>query len=225
MPRSASKAASGRLTATGPVPDPRPGPTLRPSPQERQSHASGQPVVISIAEMLPAGSGPDALWRLMRQAGVRHAVGSLPGHIHVFPGERPWDLAPLMRLREQYHSYGFHLDVIESRPPHNLVKRGLAGRDAEIDAICALLENMGKLGIRVWCYEWMTDFNWLRTDLSGPVARRLVGHQLRPRAHAAAPPSDLGPIGEDALWAEPRVLPPARGAGGRAGRRQARDAS
>ena len=46
---------------------------------------------------------------------------------------------------------------------------------------------MGKLGIPVWCYEWMTDFNWLRTNIEHAVARRLGGDQLRrtrcPRTH------------------------------------------
>ena len=175
-------------------------------------------MVISIAEMLPAGSGPDALWRLMRQAGVRHAVGSLPGHIHVFPGERPWDLAPLMRLQEQYHSYGFHLDVIESRPPLNLAKRGLEGRDAEIDAVCELLQNMGRLGIRTWCYEWMTDFNWLRTNLSVESRGGSFVSGYRHDLMQQAPESDLGPIGEEQLWETlgyflRRVVPAAEEAG------------
>ena len=61
-------------------------------------------MVISIAEMLPARIGTRPLWRLIRQAGVKHAVGSLPGSRARFPGERPWDLAPLMRLQQQYHS-------------------------------------------------------------------------------------------------------------------------
>jgi mannonate dehydratase len=90
--------------------------------------------------------------------------------------------------------------VIEARPPLNNAKRGLPGRDDEIAAVCTLIENMGRLGIPVWCYEWMADFNWLRTStavrgrggslVSGFDAAKLAG----------APPTALGPLSEEALW-------------------------
>jgi mannonate dehydratase len=95
---------------------------------------------------------------------------------------------------------GFKLAVIEARPPYNLIKRGLSGRDKEIDAICTLIENMGRLGIPVWCYEWMADFNWLRTNTNtssrgGSIVTSFDAALLRD-----APPTELGPISEEALW-------------------------
>ena len=71
-------------------------------------------------------------------------------------------------MQQGYEAAGFSLDVIEARPPLNKAKRGEAGRDAEIDVACTLIENMGRLGIPVWCYEWMSTFNWMRTSLSVP---------------------------------------------------------
>jgi mannonate dehydratase len=53
----------------------------------------------------------------------------------------------LLRLKQKHADAGFELPVIESRPPLNLTKRGLDGRDTEIDAVCALIENMGRVGI------------------------------------------------------------------------------
>jgi mannonate dehydratase len=124
--------------------------------------------VIEIAELI--SPSPSPLWRLAKQAGVDAAVGDLPGEADVRPGERPWDLGPLTRMKQRYEDGGFRLAVIEARPPYNRVKRGLAGRDEEIASICTLIENMGKLKVPVWCYEWMTDFNWLRTNLATPRA-------------------------------------------------------
>ena len=173
--------------------------------------------MIQLSEVLPPT--PSALWTLASQMGLDQCVGGLPFDDPLNGDDQPWDFAPLQRTKQRYEDAGFKLAVLESRPPYNLIKRGLPGRDDEIDVICTLIENMGKLGIPVWCYEWMTDFNWLRTDFSTPVARRLGRHQLRPRAHAAARrrPS-WARSDDDALWANleyflRRVVPVAERAG------------
>lgn len=172
--------------------------------------------MIQIAEFLPPTLGP--LWRLARQAGVDYVVGGLPFGEGFNGADAPWDYLPLLRMRERYQNAGFKLAVIEARPPLNLAKRGLPGRDAEIAAVCALIENMGRLGIPTWCYEWMADFNWLRTSTSAPSRG---GSMVTAYDHAhmqAAPPSELGPLGEDELWEHlgyflRRVLPVAERAG------------
>jgi mannonate dehydratase len=154
--------------------------------------------MIELAEMLPPS--PNELWTLARQMGLDYAVGGLPFDDPLNGSDAPWDYMPLLRMQQHYQSAGFKLAVIEARPPYNKVKRGLPGRDEEIGAICTLIENMGRLGIPVWCYEWMTDFNWLRTSThtvsrGGSIVTSFDSSLLRD-----APPTDLGPIDEDALW-------------------------
>ena len=122
--------------------------------------------MIEIAEFL--APTPSPLWKLAKQAGVDWAVGGLPFDDPKNGADAPWDLAPLRRIKKDYEDAGFNLAVLESRPPLNNAKRGLPGRDEEIATVCTLIENMGKLGIPVWCYEWMTDFNWLRTNMATP---------------------------------------------------------
>jgi mannonate dehydratase len=155
--------------------------------------------MIELAEMLPPT--PSALWTLASQMGLEYAVGGLPFDDPLNGADRPWDFMPLLRMKQRYESAGFKLAVIEARPPYNLVKRGLPGRDEEIAGICTLLENMGRLGIPVWCYEWMTDFNWLRTNThvrsrGGSIVTSFDASLLR-----NAPPTENGPISEDELWA------------------------
>jgi mannonate dehydratase len=152
--------------------------------------------MLEIAEFI--SPTPSPVWKLAKQAGVDLAVGGLPFD-DLRAGEAAWDYAPLLRMKERYEAGGFKLAVIEARPPLNRAKRGLAGRDEEIATVCTLLENMGKLGVPVWCYEWMTDFNWLRTNKSTPSRGGSVVTSFD-YGDVSKEPTELGPIGEDELW-------------------------
>lgn len=153
--------------------------------------------MLEIAEMIEPKPSP--VWKLSRQAGVDLAVAGLPFD-DLEPGEGPWDYAPLARMKKRYEDAGFDIRVIESRPPLNLAKRSLPGGDEEIETVCKLIENMGKLGIPVWCYEWMTDFNWLRTDLSKPSRGGSVVTSFD-YGQVVDEPTEFGPISEEELWA------------------------
>lgn len=170
--------------------------------------------MLEIAEMI--APTPSPVWKLARQAGVNLAVGGLPFD-SLQAGETVGDLAPLTRMKQTYDDAGFDLRVIEARPPLNKAKRGLPGRDEEIDVVCTLLESMGKLGIPVWCYEWMTDFNWVRTNMATPSR----GGSVVTSFNIDDVPEDITdqpPISEDELWTNleyflKRVLPAAEKAG------------
>ncbi len=154
--------------------------------------------MLQIAEFLPPTPSP--VWKLAKQAGVDWAVGGLPFGEPFNGSDAPWDYLPLLRMKQRYESGGFRLAVIEARPPLNKAKRGLPGRDEEIATVCTLIENMGKLDIPVWCYEWMTDFNWLRTNTNAPSRGGSVVTSFDYALLQDAPPTENGPISEDELW-------------------------
>lgn len=171
--------------------------------------------MIQIAEMLPPVHSP--LWDLVAQCGVTQAVGALDfaGHYRAGP---PWSYTSLLRVKKAYEDRGFALAVIESRPPLTKAKLGLPGRDQEIDTVCELLEGMGRLGIPVWCYEWMPVLNWMRTSTT---IRSRGGALVTGYDHSQmldAPLTEYGEVSEAQLWENlhyflERVIPVAESAG------------
>ncbi len=169
--------------------------------------------MIKIAEVLSATPSP--LWKMVKQVGVKYVVAPM-GIAH--GSERPWDYMPLLRMKQAFEDHGFKVAVIESRPPLEKAKRGLPGRDEEIDTACALIENMGKLGIPVWCYEWMSTFNWMRTSTAqlgrgGALVTAYDNSLLKD-----APLTESGVVTEEQLWDSldyflKRVIPVAEKAG------------
>ena len=172
--------------------------------------------MIQIAEMLPPVHSP--LWDLVAQCGVTEAVGALDfdGHYGAAP---PWSHTSLLRVKSAYEDGGFQLAVIESRPPLTKAKLGLPGRDEEIDTVCELLDSMGRLGIAVWCYEWMPVLNWMRTSTTirargGALVSGYDHSQMLRRALDRIRRSERGAaLGEPALF--PGARDPGRGSRGR----------
>ena len=171
--------------------------------------------MIQIAEMLPPVYSP--LWDLVAQCGVTQVVGALDLE-HKLSKEAPWSYTSLLRVKNAYEDRGFSLAVIESRPPLTRAKLGLPGRDEEIATVCELLDNMGKLGLDIWCYEWMPVMNWTRTSTTirsrgGALVTGYDNSQM-----LDAPLTEYGEVSEAKLWDNlryflERVMPVAEAAG------------
>jgi len=157
--------------------------------------------MIKIAELLPPH--PSALWNIVKQCGVEYVVGGM----HHYAGWEslpkdfwPWSYNSLVHIKTTYENGGFKLEVIESRPPMEKIKLGLPGRDEEIDNVIMLIQNMGKLGIPVWCYEWMPVFGWTRTSTTTPIRGGALATSYDHSLMEKAPLTEYGIITEETLW-------------------------
>jgi mannonate dehydratase len=174
--------------------------------------------MIKIAEILPGT--PTPLWNLVRQCGIQYVVGmmDLTWGVDGDTEEKPWSYTRLLELKNSYASQGLELAVLESRPPMEAIKLGLPERDAQLEQVCDLIRNMGKVGIPVWCYEWMPIFNWMRTSTTTPTRGGALATAFDYATVANEPPTEYGVVSEERLWENleyflRRVVPVAEAAG------------
>lgn len=136
-------------------------------------------------------------WQYARQLGVKYAIGRMPDG-HMDETAASYDL--LKAMKDRYTAGGFDLKVIEPAPPNQKIKQNLPGRDEEIENMCTLIRNMGKLGIEVLCYNFATHFNWSRTD-TGILERGgalVTGYDHSKLDHTHI--TEAGIITADQLW-------------------------
>ncbi len=156
--------------------------------------------MIKVAEILPPQRSP--LWAMVKQCGIRYVVGmmELDRPQTGDPEDKPWSYTSLLRMRQAYNAEGLELAVLESRPPMDQIKLGGPGRDLEIQNVCDLLVNMGKVGIPVWCYEWMPVFNWMRTSTTVPARGGALATGYDHTVMQAQPLTEHGEVSEERLW-------------------------
>ena len=150
---------------------------------------------MQLAEFF--SSQPSQLWQLAKQMNVNYAVGGLPWEEKT---EKPWDLMPLIRMKQRYADHGLTLSVIESMPPSNHIKLGTPGREEEIEIFQKFLINMGAAGIPVLCYNFMAQFNWFRTSTTTSTRGGALVSSYDHSLMKDAPLTEAGIVTEEQLW-------------------------
>lgn len=76
-----------------------------------------------------------------------------------------WELDGILKLKELCDKAGLEMEVIESVPVHEDIKLGKPARDKLIANYAQTIRNLGKVGVKCVCYNFMPVFDWLRTNL------------------------------------------------------------
>ena len=152
---------------------------------------------MKIADVLPLY--PDRLWTLAKQVGVTHAVSRLPLHEN---GETSFEYEDLLALKQRFENFGFKLEVIEPgiNSQMHKMKLGIEGRDQDIADCIKMIRNMGALNIPIFCYNFMAQFNWVRTSVDTPTRGGAIVTSYDHSLMKDAPLTEAGIVTEERLW-------------------------
>jgi len=85
--------------------------------------------------------------------------------IYDVPVGEVWPLEKIKALKDEIEKHNLSLEVIESVPVHEEIKLGLDTRDKYIENYKETINNIGKAGIKVVCYNFMPVFDWTRSSI------------------------------------------------------------
>lgn len=101
------------------------------------------------------------LEQIRQVPGVKGVISTL---YDTTPGE-VWSRERIREMIDYIEGYGLKLSGIESVNIHDAIKIGNADRDMYIANYIETLENLGKEGVDLVCYNFMPVFDWTRSDL------------------------------------------------------------
>ncbi len=176
--------------------------------------------MIRFAEFI-SDPQPTEFWQLLKQVGVTEVVGVLPRQYTDWREmliDYPWDYTALAIYKEMIEEEGLSLTAIEDNPPMDRLRYGLAGSEEELDVVCKFIENLGRLGVSIWCYNWAAGLGWQRTAtrLRGRGDAIVSGYDYQFSGQDAPP--IMGTVDQETLWRTlekflERVVPVAERAG------------
>jgi mannonate dehydratase len=117
----------------------------------------------------------------------------------------PGSFEELEAINQTVSNQGLRLSVIEGGPPIDQVVMGKSGRDRQIEEYIQSIKNMGRLGIRVLCYNFMPQVTSaamvVRTSMTYAERGGALTSQFRSiDFNAESVPHGEQPISDDQMW-------------------------
>lgn len=162
------------------------------------------------------GNTPDEKWQLCRQMGIEHAIAKLAPEL---TGQNSIDnYESFARSKAIFEANGFQLTGLEGdQMDMTNIKLGLPGRDIDVEKYCRMLENMGRLGVKLLCYNFMYT-GWYRTNKNllergGALVSGFNYQDALKEADNPHAPISESQIWDNYQWFLERVLPVAEANG------------
>ena len=167
---------------------------------------------MKIGLMLPVK--PNLQWQLASQMGVKYAVTKAAPDLSGL--EDPSDYAVLKMVRDRFSDAGFELYALEGDEfDMSRIKLGLPGRDEDIEKYQKMLTNMGRLGLKLLCYNFMVGVGWFRSrsDLKERGGALTSGFDIREIDNAVPQQITQEQVWENYMYFIKAVMPYAEKAG------------
>jgi mannonate dehydratase len=97
----------------------------------------------------------------IRQAGASGIVTAL----HDIPAGEVWPKAAIAERKALIEAHGMRWSVVESLPVPTAVRLAEPGHERYIERYQESMANLGELGVKAICYNFMPVIDWTRTDL------------------------------------------------------------
>jgi D-mannonate dehydratase len=148
-----------------------------------------------ILRWFPHGDDSVTLEQIRQTPGISGVATCLPS----VPAGDVWPLETLQSLRKEINAAGLEMEVIESVNVHEDIKTGAPSRDRYIDNYITTIKNLGAVGVKCLCYNFMPVLDFVRTDMAHPLPDGSTVMAYRHNAALALQPSSIaGSIVNDA---------------------------
>jgi mannonate dehydratase len=148
---------------------------------------------MKIACMLTPMSERNLL--LASQVGVEEIVCHYPG----------LNLEDLRRIRDRVARNGMRLTTIERLIPHDAIVHNLPGRATQVEGFKTLIRNMGSVGLKTLCYNWMPNDDWHRTrqdlpERGGALVTGFKSSEMNPEGNSNPSCKSKNRTSAEQLW-------------------------